>query len=72
MIKVPVDQEVLKMNEVYRLVLTLKLSIGENINKSAEALLVAGKWVDLEVNSEKTKHVFMSVNRKQIKITSRR
>jgi hypothetical protein len=54
-------------------VFTLKLSIGENINvtkKSAETLVVASKWVDLEVNGEKTKHVFMSLNRMQIEITS--
>lgn len=71
--KVQVDHDVLKVNQVYRLVFTLKLSIGENINvtkKSAEPLVVASKWVDLEVNGEKTKHVFMSLNRTQIEITS--
>ena len=64
-----VDQEALKLNQVYRLVLTLKLSVAGNINvtkKRAEALVVASKWVDLEVNGEKTKHVLMSLNSTQI------
>jgi hypothetical protein len=37
--------------------------LGENINimkKNAEALLDASKEIDLEVNSEKNKYMFMS------------
>jgi hypothetical protein len=51
----------------------VELSTGENTNvtkKSAEAFVVASKWVDLEVNGEETKHVLMSLNRKQIEIAS--
>jgi len=58
---------------VCRLVFALKLSAGENINdtkKTAEALVVASKWVDLEVNGGETKHVFMSLNGMQIEITT--
>jgi len=71
--KVQVDQEILKLNHLYRLVFALKLSARENINdtkKTAEALVVASKWVDLEVNGGETKLVFMSLNGMQIEITS--
>jgi hypothetical protein len=50
--EVLVDQQVLKLNQLYRLAVTVELSTGENTNftkKSAEVLVVAGKWVDLEV-----------------------
>jgi hypothetical protein len=52
---------------------TVELSTGENTNvteKSAEVLVVAGKWVDLEVNGLETKQLFMSLNRTQIEIAS--
>jgi hypothetical protein len=49
------------------------LSTGENTNvteKIAEVLVVASKWVDLEVNGLETKQVLMSLNTTQIEMAS--
>jgi hypothetical protein len=63
--KVPENQEVLKLNGTHQLLACDHYvnMVGENtdtIKKNTEALLDAGKKVDLEVNPEKTKCMLMS------------
>jgi hypothetical protein len=63
--RVQEKQEGLKLNETHQLLAYADdvNILGENIDiiqKNIEALLDAGKEVGLEVNSEKSKYVFMS------------
>jgi hypothetical protein len=80
--KVPENQVGLKLNETHQLVCADDVSLlGDNINtrtmkKNTEALIDISNEVGLEVNKEKTIHMFMSRHQNagqnhNIKITNR-
>jgi hypothetical protein len=62
---VPVNQDGLKLNGTYQLLAYAddKNIVGSSVHaikKNTEALIVAGKETELEVNADKTKYMVMS------------
>jgi hypothetical protein len=69
------NQEGLKINGTHQLVVyadDVNISDGHvyTIKRNTELLIVASKETGLEVNSEKTKYMIMSRNKRQDKITT--
>ena len=61
--RVQVNQDGLKLNVKYLLLVYVDVNIGRSahtIKKNTEALLAASKLIGLEVNTDKTKYMFMS------------